>query len=110
MQHYQENVSRIAPREVKAFLLLDNAPAYPDAENLVCADGENRTMSLPPSTTSIIQPMNLGVIVSCKRFYQWKYLDEVLVVIKDEDARRQRTHMNIETYNIKSAIYNFAFA
>ena len=64
--------------EVRA-LLLDNPPAHPDAEKLVCADGKICTMFLPPNTTSIIQPMDLGVIAPCKRFCQRKYLHEVLV-------------------------------
>ena len=110
MRHHQENVLCIAPEEVKA-LLLDNAPVHPDPENIVSADDNICTMFLPPNATSIIQPMDLGVIESCKRFYQRKYLDEVLVVIElEEDTRGQQTLKNIKTYNIKSAIYNFAFA
>ena len=75
----------------------------------------DRTMFFPPNTTSIIQPMDLGVIVSCKRFHQWKYQDEVLVFIDEvedleEYAKGQRTLKNIKTCNIKSAIYNFASA
>ena len=89
---------RIAPEEAKALLLLDNAPAHPDAEQLVCADGKIRTMFLPPNANTIIQPMDLGVIVSCKLFYQRKYLDEVIVVIEEEkDTRGQRTPKNIKT-------------
>ena len=50
--------------------------------------------------------------MSCKRFYQQKYLDEVLVVIEEEedleeDTRGQRPLRNMKTYDIKSAIYNF---
>ena len=82
--HYQENVLRIAPEEARALLLLDNAPAHPDAEKLVSADGRRRTMFLPPNTISILQPIDLRVIVSCKWFYQWQYLDEVWVVIEEE--------------------------
>ena len=70
VRHCQENVLCIAPLDVKALLLLDNAPAHPDAEQLICVDGKICTMFLPPETTSIIQPMDLGVIVSFKRFYQ----------------------------------------
>ena len=111
VRHYQENVSRIAPDEAKARFLLENAPVHTDAEKHVCADGYFRTMFLPPITTSIIQSMDLGVIESCKRFYHQKYMDEVLVVIEEEDdTRAQRTLRNIKTYNIKSAINNFASA
>ena len=102
VRHYQENVLRIAPEE---------APAQPDVETLVSAGGKMRTMFLPPSTTFIIQPMDLGVIVQWKRFYQRKYLDEVLMVIEEEeDTRGQWTLMNIMTHNIKSAIYNITSA
>ena len=101
----------IAPEEAKTLLLLDNASAHPDAEQLVSADGKICTMFLPPNTTSTIQPMDLRLIVSCKRFYQPKYMDEVMVVIEEEeDTRGQRTPKNIKTYNIKSAIYNLASA
>ena len=75
VRHYQENVLHIAPEEVKALLLLDNALVHPDAKKLVSADGKLRMIFLPPNTTSITQPMDLEVIVSCKRFYQQKYLD-----------------------------------
>ena len=103
MRYYQENVLRIAPEEGKALLLLVNPPAHPDAEKLVIADGKFRTMFLPPNTTSIIQPMDLGVIVSCTRFYQQKYQDEVLVVTEEEeDTRGQRNVKDINTCNIKS--------
>ena len=57
--------------------------------------------------------MDLGVIVSCKRFYQRKYLDEIRVAVEEEeglkeDSRGQQTPMNTKTYNIRSTIYNFA--
>ena len=100
----------IAPEEAMA-LLLDNAPAHPDAEKLVSVDGKSRTMPLPPNATSIMQTMDLGVIVSCNRFYQRKYQYEVLLVIEEEeDTRGQRTLSNIKNYNIKSASYNIASA
>ena len=53
--------------------------------------------------------------MSCIRFYQRKYQDDVLVVIEeekdlDEDTRGQQTLKNMMTYIVKSAIYNFASA
>ena len=79
VRHYLENVLRIAPEEGKALILLDNAPAHPDADKLVSADGKV-LMFILPNTTLIMQPMDLGEIVSCKRPYQRCYLDEVLAV------------------------------
>ena len=85
VRHYQENVLRIGPEDAKALLLLDNAPAHPDVQKLVCAEGKIRMMFLPPSATSIKQPMDHGVIVSCRRSYERKYQEDVLVVIEEEE-------------------------
>ena len=40
VRHYQENVLSIAVEVVKALLVLDIAPALPDAEKLIGADGK----------------------------------------------------------------------
>ncbi|XP_062854201.1 tigger transposable element-derived protein 7-like [Trichomycterus rosablanca] len=113
VRSFQEHVLHLHPEDVKAILLLDNAPAHPHANKLVSADGKIRAVFLPPNTKSLIQPMDQGLMISCKRYYQRKYLDEVLVVLEDEedleeDRRVQRTLNNINNYNLKSAIYNFA--
>ena len=115
VRHYQEDVLHIPPDEVKAILLLDNAPAHPHADKLVSRDGRIRVVFWPPNTTSLFQPMDQGVIMATKRIYTRKYLDEVLVVIPDEDdeiedTRGLRTLKKIKSYNIKSGIYNFASA
>ena len=104
---------KLHPDDVKALLLLDNAPAHPSADKLVSADGRIRVMYLPANTTSLIQPMDQGVISACKRRYQRRYLNEVMVVIENEqdkvnDTRGLRTLENIKNYTIKSAIFNFA--
>ena len=105
VRHYQENVLCIAPEEAKALHLSHSAPVHQDSEKLLSEDGNIPTMFLPPSTTWIVQLMDLGVIMSCKRSYQRKYLDEVLAVIEEEeDAKGQRTPKSIKTYNIKSSI------
>ena len=55
------------------------------------------------------------MIMACKRFYQRKYLHEVLVVLEEEedlikDTRGLRMLNNIRGYNLKSGLYNFASA
>ena len=89
--------------DVKALLLLDNAPAHPSAAKLVSADGRIRVMYLPANTTSLIQPMDQSFISACKRRYQRRYLNEVMVVIENEedkenDTRGLRTLENIRNY------------
>ena len=50
--------------EPKAVLLLDNCSAHPDEEDLVSTDGKVTAKYLPPNVTSLIQPMDQGVLVS----------------------------------------------
>ena len=112
---YQTEVLGITRDQIKAVLLLDNAPAHPEAYKLVSECGKIKVMYLPPNTTSLIQPMDQGIISALKRRYTRKYLNEVLVVIEDEsdkltDTRGSRTLANIQSYNIRSAICNLASA
>ena len=60
--------------ENKAVLVLDNCPAHPDAEYLVSDDGKIIALYLPPNVTSLIQPMDQGVLVTLKRHYKRKLL------------------------------------
>ena len=49
VRQYQEDVLHIAPEDVKAVLLLDNAPAHPHADKLISQDGRIRAVFLPPT-------------------------------------------------------------
>ena len=51
----------------KAILLLDNAPSHPNDDELV--SGDIKTIYLPPNVTSLIQPLDLGVLENMKRNY-----------------------------------------
>ena len=63
--------------EQKAVLVLDNCPAHPDAQELV---NENIVAKyLPPNVTSLIQPMDQGVLESLKRRYKKKLLHRLLI-------------------------------
>ena len=63
----------------EALLLLDNCRAHPPAEKLRSADGRITVMYLPPNTTSIIQPLNQGVISSFKRHYRRELVKEIVL-------------------------------
>ena len=65
-----------------AVLLLDNCSAHPDPEDLVSCDGAIFAKFLPPNVTSLIQPMDQGVIESLKRRYKSKLLRKL--IIEDE--------------------------
>ena len=108
---HQCHVLKIDEDRVKALVLLDNAPAHPSASKLVALDGRIRVMYLPPNTTSLIQPMDQGVIHAWKLLYRRYFLDKVLVVEDlEEDTRGQRTLQALKNYTIRSAIHNFADA
>lgn len=53
---------KISEDEVKALVLLDNAPMHPDEDKLCSKDKKIKCMFLPPNTTSVFQPMDQGVI------------------------------------------------
>ena len=117
IRRFQEDVLKIHPQRVRAVILMDHCPAHPSEENLMTEDGRIRCIFLPKSTTSLIQPMDQGIIYACKRLYRSNFLKDVLVVLPDEeeeveeiDTRGQRTLQNIKAYNIRSAIFNWAAA
>ncbi|QQP42192.1 Uncharacterized protein FKW44_016785 [Caligus rogercresseyi] len=117
VRKHQMNVYGLTKENVKAVLLLDNAPAHPSTAKLCSRDGKIKAMFLPPNTTSLIQPMDQGIIESCKRHYRNLFLQQCLVVTEDgmdeegyEDTRGKKTLQRFKTYIIKDAIYNWADA
>ena len=46
----------------KAVLVLDNCPALQDTDDIVSEDGMIYTLFLPLTVTSLIQPMEQGVL------------------------------------------------
>nr|XP_011313436.1 PREDICTED: jerky protein homolog-like [Fopius arisanus] len=63
----------------KAILLVDNAGCHP--KDLV--DGQIRVVFLPPNTTSIIQPLDQGIIENLKKNYRYHFLS---AIIKAQDT------------------------
>ena len=64
---------------VKALLLMDNAPSHPSIQLLQSQDGNIKCLFLPPNTTSLIQPMDQGVLESTKRRYRKELLRKLLL-------------------------------
>ncbi|XP_004373255.1 tigger transposable element-derived protein 7 [Trichechus manatus latirostris] len=111
VRHFQLNVLRFHEEEVRALLLLDNSPAHLSAEALTSEDGRIKCMFFPHNTSTLIQPMNQGVILSCKRLYRWKQLEESLVIFEesdDEQDKGEKGVSKIKTCNIKCAVFNWA--
>ncbi|XP_060846462.1 tigger transposable element-derived protein 7-like [Rhopalosiphum padi] len=114
IRKYQTEILKIPDNKVKALVLLDNCPAHPQVEQLTSDDKKITCMFLPANTTSLIQPMDQGVIYTAKRLYKKKLLNEILEVEEpatgEEDRRGYKTLQNLKDYNIRSMIYNFASA
>lgn len=59
-------------------MILDNAPTHPKASELNAIDPRCQVKYLPPNVTSVIQPMDQGVISAMKRHYKTGLLRELL--------------------------------
>ena len=62
----------------RILLLIDNSPTHPSAEELNGIDPNGRVMYLPPNVTSLVQPMDQGVISALKHRYKMGFLYEML--------------------------------
>ena len=112
---YQTEELKIARDDVKALLVLDNAPAHPSVEDLWDISNKVRVMYLPVNCTSIVQPMDQGVIASVKRFYRRRFLRETMAVLEEEgdeeeDKRGERTLANLRNYTLFNCVHNWAGA
>lgn len=87
---------------VRALLLLDNAPSHPSEEDLV--KGDIKAIFLPPNVTSLIQPMDQGVIECFKRRYRRKYISSIL----EKSEEGYEIFQAMKSLNIKDAIYTMA--
>lgn len=68
----------------KILLLVDNCPAHPAVTNLKCI----KLVFLPPNVTSVLQPMDQGVIRSLKSHYRRL---QVLKLIQNLDNNDQKS-------------------
>ncbi|KAJ8720806.1 hypothetical protein PYW08_006271 [Mythimna loreyi] len=87
----------------KTLLLLDNAPTHPSCDVLNEKDEFIKVMFLPPKVTSLLQPMDQGVIETFKRYYRKELLRKLLLE-KEEDGEESliRNHKKID---LKDASY-----
>lgn len=87
---------------VRAVLLLDNAPSHPSEEELL--KGDIKAIFLPPNVTSLIQPMDQGVIEWLKRRYRRKYISSLL----EKSEEGFNIFESMKSFNIKDSIYTIA--
>ena len=66
--------AELKAKELKVLLITDNCVAYPEIENL----SHVKLIFLPPSATSVIQPMDQGFIRSLKSHYRKRIVRVIL--------------------------------
>ncbi len=93
--------------EYKILLLLDNAPAHPSISTLQSSDGKVKTKFLPPNTTSLIQPIDQGILESTKKRYKKSLLRHLLV---QNDCSSKSIPEIVKELTIKEAVFGAAQA
>ena len=91
---------------IKALLVLDNAPAHPDPATLAAKEGGIKAMYLPPNTTSLVQPMDQGVLEALERRYRKAMLQKLLL----EDQEGRSIIEFVKKINMKDIVYMIAAA
>ena len=86
----------------KALLLVDNAPGHPPT--MVDWSDILTVCFLPPNTTSILQPMDQGVIANFKAYYTRITMQQLIEQTDGEGKPTLREFW--KAYNIKKAIVN----
>ncbi|KAF2359085.1 HTH CenpB-type DNA-binding domain [Trinorchestia longiramus] len=84
----------------KALLLLDNAPGHPP-EELNDMFPHIKVTFLPPNTTSVLQPMDQGVIRAFKAYY---LRDTMKGLVGETDKSMEGIKCYWKRFNIKTAI------
>ena len=88
-------------RYPKALLLIDNCSAHPD--ELSSRDGSITCLFLPPNTTSLIQPMDQGVLQAMKNRYKRKLLQKV--ICSQDIDQTQSIKDIVKLHTVKDALY-----
>lgn len=88
--------------EYKILLLVDNAPAHPSIEILQSRDGKVKTMFLPPNTTSVLQPMDQGILETLKKHYKKQLLRHLII---ENDSSSLPVPEVLKKLTIKDAVY-----
>ena len=88
----------------KILLLVDNCSAHPKVQGLTNIE----LRFLPPNTTSIIQPMDQGVIKNLKTLYRREVLSSILAEIDNNHGSEETAVKIARRISILSAIYMIA--
>ena len=65
-------------QEERAILFLDNCSAHPSEDEFISVDGKITAKFLPQNVTTLLQPMDQGVLESIKRVYRKSILRDLV--------------------------------
>lgn len=99
VKHHQHAQNICSP---KALLLIDNCSTHP--EDLKSSDGSITCMFLVPNTTSLIQPMDQGILQAAKNHYRKKLLQRVITSRYTETTRSLSREIG-KKLTVKDLIY-----
>lgn len=86
-----ERYCRLKEIPFKVMLLIDNAPGHPPA-TLINFDPRVEVVFLPPNTTSLLQPMDQGVIKTFKAYYTRRSFAHL------HEAMRQKNELSVKDF------------
>lgn len=87
----------------KALLILDNAPTHPNESILCTSDQQIKVKFLPANVTSLIQPLDQGIIANLKCIYRSNLLQKLIENGNDFKGF-------CKSYTILESIYDIAAA
>lgn len=90
--------------EPRALLILDNAPCHPTNLSTLSTEFPVEVVFLPLNTTSILQPMEQGVIATFKAYYLRRTLSQLIEECDVENRQSMRNWWN--NFHIMKAIRN----
>lgn len=83
----------------KVLLLVDNAPGHPQT---LAKEPNVEVMFLPPNTTSLLQPMDQGIIATFKSYYTRRSFSHILQALEKDPALSVKDCWS--RYNILTAV------
>ena len=106
---FQKEVHEHFGPEQQIYVLLDNCRAHPPQDVLDSLFPNIMVWMLPPNTTALIQPMDMGIIYALKAHTKKKYYTELANYDLDVNAADPVVEF-MKSYTLKDAIYHLAEA
>ena len=102
---FQQEVNALYGHDQQIYVLLDNCRAHPPQDMLDSLYPNIMVWMLPPNTTALIQPMDMGVIYSVKARAKKYYYNQMVEYSLTENAEDPVVDF-MKSYTILDALYD----